>query len=352
MIFKIGAGLLLVASITAFGVWNHFQQARDLPGGSKEGLQLTEVANDFITMGADATPFQEMTIPFLRQRTYESSLADLQPLDEKSTYRSYLTSYQSDGLRINGLLTQPTGEQPAGGWPAIVFVHGYIAPSVYRTQERYVDHVDYLARNGFVVFKIDLRGHDQSEGEASGAYYSADYVIDTLHAYAALADSDFVNPEKIGLWGHSMAGNIVLRSLAAQPEIPAVVIWGGAGFSYEDLRTYQISDSSYRPPTSPARQRRRDELFNTHGQFQTESQFWKDVAPTNFLSDVQGSIALHHATNDDVVDVRYSRDLNQLLDQTAIDHEFYEYAQGGHNISGASFTEAMQRTVDFFRRTL
>src|SRR5690606_8606887 len=106
-----------------------------------------------------------------------------------------------------------------------------------------------LARNGFVVFKIDLRGHAESEGEAGGGYYGSDYVVDTLNARAALASSDFVNPKKIGHWGHSMAGNVTSRALAAMPEIPAVTIWGGAVYTYSDMQKYGIDDNSYRPPT-------------------------------------------------------------------------------------------------------
>ena len=46
--------------------------------------------------------------------------------------------------------------------------------------------MDYLAQNGFVVFKIDLRGHGDSEGEPGGGYFGADYVTDTLNAHSAL----------------------------------------------------------------------------------------------------------------------------------------------------------------------
>src|SRR3972149_5220919 len=151
-------------------------------------------------------PFQELTIPYLRERDYESSLGELTRYSDNGSYTAYLTNYESDGLKINGLLTIPKSEPPEGGFPAIVFVHGYIAPTIYQTTERYNDYVNYLAKNGFGVFKIDLRGHDASEGEASGAYYSGDYVIDTLNAYAALESFDLVNPNRIGLWGHSMAG--------------------------------------------------------------------------------------------------------------------------------------------------
>lgn len=299
------------------------------------------------------TPFQKMTIPFLRTQKFQSSISPLQQISENTTHTSYLTSYQSEEFKVNALITQPKGTKPARGWPAIVFVHGYIPPSLYKTTERYVDHVNFLARNGYVVFKIDLRGHGNSEGEPGGGYYSSDYVIDTLSAIRALQSTDFVDDQNIGLWGHSMAGNVLLRTFAAAPETPAVVIWGGAGFTYDDLREFRIQDNSYRPPASnaPSQQTRR-ELFATHGNYDPQSDFWKQVTPANYLSDLKGAIQLHHAINDDVVNIAYSRNLNKLLNQTSVTHELNEYPSGGHNISGTSFTQAMQKTVNFYNTHL
>src|SRR3989344_6874429 len=114
-------------------------------------------------------PFRELTIPYLREREYKSNLGELVLSHETTNYTAYLTNFDSDGLRVNGLLTKPKGEQPPGGWPAIVFIHGYIAPSQYRTTQNYAQYVDYFAKENFVVFKIDLRGHDKSEGEGGGA---------------------------------------------------------------------------------------------------------------------------------------------------------------------------------------
>lgn len=298
-------------------------------------------------------PFQELTVPYLRSRAYKSSLGDLALVSENASYRSYLTSYDSDGYQVNGLLTIPAGDQPIGGWPAIIFIHGYIPPTQYQTLERYTDYIDYLARNGFVVFKIDLRGHGQSEGEPGGGYYSSDYIVDTLNARAALQSSDFVDPDKIGLWGHSMAGNVVLRSMAARPDIPASVIWAGAVYTYENQRKYGINDNSYRTPSNqPQRIRRRQELFDKYGSPSAQSEFWQQVAPTNYLSDLKGAIQVNHSVDDDVVNIGYSRDLMDLLDKTAVPHELHEYASGGHNISGVSFNEAMQDTVSFFQKYL
>jgi dipeptidyl aminopeptidase/acylaminoacyl peptidase len=302
---------------------------------------------------ATPMPFQEMTVPYLRERQYTSSLSELKKNSETSTYTSYLTSYNSDGLKINAQLTEPKGAKPANGWPAIVFVHGYIPPNQYQTLSKYVEYVDNLARNGFVVLKIDLRGHGNSEGQAGGGYYSSDYVIDTLNARAALQSADFVNKDAVGLWGHSMAGNVTSRALAARPEILAVVIWAGAGFTYSDLQEYRISDNSYRPqPSSTQTQSRRQLLFDTHGQFNPDNEFWKQVPATNYLSDITGAIQLHHAQDDNVVSIKYSENLNKLLDQTTIDHSFYKYNSGGHNISGSSFSQAMKRTVEFYKSKL
>lgn len=295
--------------------------------------------------------FQELTIPYLRSREYKSRLGEQTVNYRSATYTAYDTRYDSDGLRINGLLTIPNGQAPGGGWPAIVFVHGYIPPAQYGNQ--YYDYVDYLAGNGYVVFKIDLRGHAQSEGEPGGAYYSSDYIIDTLNARAALQSADFVNPDKVGLWGHSMAGNVTLRSLVTRPEIPAVAIWGGAVFTYADRLQYGIQDGSYVPPAQTTnRQRQRQRLRDAYGEFDRDHWFWKQVTPINYLNDVKGAISLHHAVNDDVVNIGYSRGLNDILNATKIPHKLNEYPSGGHNISGASFVQAMQDTVAFYDRHL
>jgi dipeptidyl aminopeptidase/acylaminoacyl peptidase len=298
------------------------------------------------------TPYTDVTIPYLRNRSYDSDLGELKPYQDNNSYTSYLTNYSSDGLQINGLLTRPKGEMPAGGWPAIVFVHGYIAPSVYKTTERYVSYVDYLAKQGFVVFKVDLRGHADSEGEASGAYYSGDYIVDVLNARSALQKSDFVS-DKVGLWGHSMAGNVSFRALAVAQDIDAVVIWAGAVYTYEDFMEYGISDNSYRPPasTSPSR-RKREEMMQTHGAFHKDSEFWRQVAPTNYLAGITTPIEIHHAVDDPVVPVEYSRNLMSKLAGASIPHELFEYESGGHDIEGASFNTAMSRTASFFSKQL
>lgn len=353
-----GFSFIVVIILVAIGVGFYFYQGRNREDNASAVSRLKEIVK-IPTPTPTPFPFQEMTIPYLRSRNYQSSLGDLEKVSENSNYTSFLTSYDSDGLKINGLLTIPESDPPSSetsegrrvGWPAVVFLHGYIPPQNYRTLVNYAAYVDYLAKNGLVVFKIDLRGHDKSEGEPGGSYYSGDYIIDTLNAVAALKNSDFVDSGRIGLWGHSMAGNVVFRSMAAMPEISKVVIWAGAVYTYEDFSQFRISDASYQPPpqTSEGR-RKRDELFATYGGFDPQNEFWKQVPATNYLDGLKGEVQVHHAVDDNVVSIDYSRNLMSILDNTDIGHELFEYPSGGHNLTGSSFTQAMQRSVDFFKR--
>lgn len=166
-----------------------------------------------------------MSILALRQTSYPGSEIILeQALEPGGNYFRFYASYQSEGLKIYGLLTIPYGEMPPPGWPAIVFNHGYIPPEVYRTTERYIAYVDWLAQSGYIVFRIDYRGHDRSEGEPNGAYGDPGYTVDVLNAVAALKRFPQVDPERIGMWGHSMGGYLTLRAMVISPDVKAGVI--------------------------------------------------------------------------------------------------------------------------------
>ena len=323
--------------------------------GGDENLEVEEVQKvaralvDTPLPTPTPIPFEELTIPYLRNREYESEIVNVKEYSSNTGYTSYLASYDSDGFRVDGLLYVPSGNMPDGGWPAIVFVHGYIPPKEYETTRNYASYAEAYARNGFVVYKIDLRGHDESQGEPGGAYFSGDYVIDTLNAYAALENYELVNSEKIGLWGHSMAGNVTFRAFVVSQDIPAIVIWAGAVYTYEDMQKYNIQDTSYQPPARDSESaRRRRELDETHGSFDEESNFWQMVVPTNYLNGVAGALQIHHARNDNVVSVRYSENLLKVLEESEIRGGLILYDSGGHNLTGSTFVSAIDSSVEFF----
>jgi uncharacterized protein len=301
----------------------------------------------------------ELTIESLRELeitgseiTFEEKLAD------RSNYHQNLVSYISEGNKIYGLLTIPFGEPPKGGYKAIVFNHGYIPPMIYQTTEKYTAYVDYLARSGFVVFKIDYQGHGKSEGEAMGSYFSPGYTIDAISALKSLQTLDIVDPHGIGMWGHSMAGNLIVRAMLIEGDIQAAVIWAGAVYSYDDFMTYRISDSTYQTPEpvqnddDPDPRRRTREIFETYGWPDTNVEFWKAVSLTENVAYLIQPIQIHHAEDDTVVNIGYSFDLAAVLQENEKPYEFYTYEGGGHNLISPYFDQAMLRTVEFFKNNL
>lgn len=318
-------------------------------------VQKTENISEFLS---------PISIKYLKSINIdESELKVEQELPDAFNYKKYIVSYKSEGYKVYGLLTIPKTEKPDGGYSAIIFNHGYIPPKQYSTILNYSSYVDYLAKNGFVVLKIDMRGHGKSEGNSSGSYFSSSYTKDAITAFKSLQKFEIVNPEKIGFWGHSMSGNLVLRAMLIENKIKAGVIWAGAVYSYEDLGKYKISDSSYRPTETQPNEglifdRNRDanpliiKLRQNYKEIDFSTQYWSEISLTKNINLLNKPIQIHHSIDDKVVSVNYSRDLVEALKFNQKNYEYYEYNSGGHNISGVSFNQAMDRTVKFFRENL
>lgn len=287
----------------------------------------------------------------MRAASYPGSPITLeQELERGANYRRFYASYLSEGLKIYALLTLPDGEMPSGGWPAIVFNHGYIPPEVYVTTERYIAYVDRLSQAGYVVFRIDYRGHDRSEGVARGAYGDPGYTVDVLNAVASLQQFPEVNPDKIGMWGHSMGGFLTLRAMVISPDIKAGVIWAGVVGSYNDiLYNWRRSGTS---PTPPAGARRwRNDWLEKYGTPAENPVFWNSISANSFLADLSGPVQLHHGTADEEVPLAFSQTLEEQIQAAGGTVELYTYEGDNHNLANY-FTTAMNRTIEFFDRYL
>jgi dipeptidyl aminopeptidase/acylaminoacyl peptidase len=310
---------------------------------------VTPVPPSTETIVPTATPLPNpMTIEAMRNGSYPGSdIVIVNELDRGFNYRRYYAYYLSEGLKIYGLLTIPEGEKPASGWPAIVFNHGYIPPDVYRTTERYIAYVDEIAKAGYIVFRIDYRGHDASEGEASGAYGSPGYAIDVLNAVASLKRFPEADPEKIGMWGHSMGGYLTLRSMVISKDVKVGVIWAGVVATYTDLLYNWRRRGPFTPSPSSTGRGWRTAWLELYGAPEDNPDFWNAVSANSYLTDLSGPLQLHHGTLDEDVPLEFSIRLAEQVRAVGKIADLYTYEGDNHNIS-KYFSTAMSRTIAFY----
>jgi len=315
-----------------------------------------------------STDPHSLQIEVMRQQAYPGSPITIeQTLTPSANYSQHIVSYQSEGYKNYALMTIPKETKPDTGWPVIVFNHGYIPPAEYRTTERYVAYVDRIARSGYIVFKPDYRGFGSSEGGnvIGGGYGLPGYTVDVLNAVASLKAYEDADPDRIGMWGHSMGGQLTLRAMVVSKDIKAGAVWGGVVSRYPDIiarwdftRNTDHFPEMTRMPLSASQSSSVnwlqdfsgwvEEFTTMYGTPDQNPDFWATISPNSYLSDLSGPIQLHHSVTDEMVPVAWSETLVEEFNAAGISsYEFYSYPDDNHNIS-ANFGIAMDRTIAFF----
>ena len=149
----------------------------------------------------------------------------------------------------------PPGEQPQGGWPAVVCAHGGGGTA-------YPEWVRFWNKRGYAAIAMDLEGHlpggtshqvegnfptDQGHDHAGPArkdyfgdrdlpaaeqwFYHA--VADVIRANSLLRSFPEIDANKIGLTGISWGGTIVSAVAGLDPRFAFVIPVYGAGFIHE-----------------------------------------------------------------------------------------------------------------------
>ena len=122
------------------------------------------------------------------------------------------------GTPMSGLLYLPPNATPQSRAPGILAVHGYI-----NSRETQDGFAIAFARAGYVVLALDQTGHGYSGGSVRANGYGGPDGLKYLRGL------DMVDPDNIGLEGHSMGGWAVLSAAKAQPSgYKAMVLEGSA----------------------------------------------------------------------------------------------------------------------------
>jgi dienelactone hydrolase len=124
-------------------------------------------------------------------------------------------SYSSGGLTCAADLYLPEADGPV---PGIV-----CGESGAKVKEMVAATAEYFVEAGFAVMAIDYRSFGASEGEPRGQLFPEQQVVDFRNAVSALQARDEVDAMRIGLWGNSVAGSVVIQTAVLDRRVGCVV---------------------------------------------------------------------------------------------------------------------------------
>jgi dipeptidyl aminopeptidase/acylaminoacyl peptidase len=286
-------------------------------------------------------PYAGLTIEDLATRGYGGGALQIkEAMDENSYFARYLITYPSDGLQIYGFMDIPKG---GGPFPVIIASHGYIDPGVYNTLDYTTGYADALARAGYLVIHPNLRGYPPSDDGPN--LFRVGMAVDVLNLIAmvkeqggtagALTQAD---PNRIGLWGHSMGGGITTRVMVVSPDVRAVLLYGP--MSGDEWKNYERILNYFSNGT-----RGMEELS-------APLEAFKRISPIYYLDRVQAAVSVHHGENDSEVPIEWSLDLCDRLKSLGKSVECFTYPGQGHTFTGDGEQLFIQRMIDFFDREL
>ena len=146
---------------------------------------------------------------------------------------------QNGDIELGGTLTLPEGEGP---FPVMLLISGSGAQN--RDEEIFGFKMfgiiaDQLTRSGIAVLRYDDRGVGASTGNIVDST-SADFATDVLAWVEYLKTRPEIDPQSIGLLGHSEGGIIAPMAAAQSEDIAMLVLMAGTAMTGEDIIYTQV----------------------------------------------------------------------------------------------------------------
>lgn len=301
------------------------------------------------------------SIDELRAEIRDVSLTLVREIKGGPGFSSYLYSYKSSGLKVHAMVAVPETPKPTNGFPVLIANHGHHPePPKYgitaegkdwRPGDYYRRIPELFVAQGFMVVMPDFRGHNNSEGFefTEGMLESSYYTEDVLNLLAGMESLDGFDSENIFMWGHSMGGEVTLRSLLATDRVRGASMWSSVGGDIWDQSYYY---SRYSDPTAfDSSETPKSVIDRLRGRIAAlDDDFdYRGSEPLLHLEYLDTPIIIQHSVDDRGAAYKWSERLAKELYVRGNKYEFYSYAGEDHLFNDADMELAAERDARFFR---
>lgn len=290
---------------------------------------------------ATLASYDQYTIDGLRQRTYGGGNVEVSELmEEKDLFTRYLIRYPSDGMMIHGFENVPKGEGP---FPIIIVIHGYVNVAEYQTLDYTTDAADRLTEAGYIVVHPNLRNYPPSDKGEN--LFRVGMAVDVLNLIALVKSESLPSElsatasiDQIGLWGHSLGGNIVLRVLTVSSDVKAAVL-------YASMSGDEFKNSAALANIIPGDPQLQAELL-------TAPALLERISPSSYYEDISSPIQLYHGTSDSTVPVGWAEETCNLLKDAAVTVNCIYYTDEDHTFRSRVSDEFYGTLINFYKTYL
>ena len=225
-----------------------------------------------------------------------------------------------DGVEMDGWMVKPKDFDPKKKYPVVFYV--YTEPAGSTVSDKFGVGHNYLywgdmAKDGYICMSLDNRGTPVPKGRAwrKAIYRKIGQVNIRDQAMAAeeILKWDFVDKERIAVWGWSGGGSATLNLLFQYPDIYKT------GIAIAAVANQLTYDNIYQ------------ERFM--GLPQENMQDFIDGSPITYAKNLKGNLLYIHGTGDDNVHYQNAEMLLKELIKYNKQFQFMPYPNCTHNIS-------------------
>ncbi len=162
-------------------------------------------------------------------------------------------TFDSDGLKLSGIVHTPEDLKTGERRPAMLVMHGF---GNSKNGDTYSKTCEMFAGWGYIALRFDYRGCGDSEGER-GRVICLEEVEDTRNALVYMASRSDVDPQRIGVIGHSFGAAVAAYAGGIDNRFAAVISSCGWSNGERKFRLQHPTDEAWKKFTDMLEEGRR-----------------------------------------------------------------------------------------------